>query len=49
MTTLASGNLAHDTQVLRALVKDAAHNFGTYATVSHPGGIAMGDTVEVLN
>ncbi len=49
MTTLASGNLGHDTRVLRALVKEAAHNFGTYATVAHPGGIALGDPVEVLS
>jgi uncharacterized protein YcbX len=48
MTTLPQGDLAKDPSVLRTIVSDAAQNLGVYATVTSPGRIAAGDTVELL-
>lgn len=47
MPTLAQRNLAEDPSVLRTIVRAAAQNLGVYATVTTPGRVAIGDTVEV--
>jgi uncharacterized protein YcbX len=48
MTTLAQPELEKDATVLRTIVRDADQNVGVYATITTPGQVKVGDTVEVL-
>ena len=48
MTTHAQGGLPKDPSVLRSIVKDADQNLGLYASVSKPGEVRVGDSVEVM-
>jgi uncharacterized protein YcbX len=47
MTTLPQGDLPKDPSVLRTIVRDAAQNFGSYATIVTPGEVAVGDDVRI--
>ncbi|HEX5726967.1 MAG TPA: MOSC N-terminal beta barrel domain-containing protein [Longimicrobiaceae bacterium] len=48
MTTHAQDGLPKDPSVLRAIVRDADQNLGTYARVARPGRVAVGDAVELV-
>ncbi len=48
MTTLAQPGLEKDATVLRTIVRDADQNIGIYASITTPGQIKVGDTVEVM-
>jgi len=48
MPTQAQPGLPKDPLVLRAIVREGDQNLGAYATVTTPGRIAVGDTVELL-
>jgi uncharacterized protein len=48
MTTHAQDGLPKDPSVLRSIVKDADQNLGLYASVSKPGEVRVGDSVEVM-
>ena len=47
MPTLEQDGLSKDPRVLRAIVREANQNLGSYATVSHGGAIAVGDEVRL--
>jgi uncharacterized protein YcbX len=47
MTTHAQKGLPKDPSVLRTIVKDTDQNLGTYSTVTRPGVIKVGDSVEI--
>ena len=48
MTTLAQPGIEKDPSVLRTIVRDADQNVGVYATITTPGQVKVGDTVEVM-
>jgi uncharacterized protein YcbX len=48
MPTLPQADLPKDPSVLRTIVRDAAQNFGAYATVTSPARLTVGDEVELL-
>ena len=48
MTTHAQDGLPKDPSVLRSIVKDADQNLGLYASVSDPGEVRVGDSVEIM-
>jgi uncharacterized protein len=48
MTTHAQDGLPKDPSVLRTIVKDADQNLGLYASVSKPGEVRIGDSMEVM-
>ena len=48
MTTREQGNLHFDKTILRTIVKEADQNVGVYAVVTQPGGIRIGDAVEII-
>jgi len=48
MTTNAQEGLAKDPSVLRTIVKEASQNLGTYASVTCPGRVLAGDSVELI-
>jgi uncharacterized protein len=48
MTMLAQADLPNDPTVLRTIVREAGQELGIYASVSHPGRVALGDLVELL-
>jgi hypothetical protein len=47
MTMQAQGDLPRDSTVLRTIVREAGQELGIYASVIHPGRVAVGDTVEL--
>jgi hypothetical protein len=47
MTMQAQGDLPRDPTVLRTIVREAGQELGIYASVIHPGRVAVGDTVEL--
>lgn len=49
MVTHGQDELPKDPGVMRALVKEAGGNLGVYATVEAPGGVKVGDAVELLD
>ncbi len=49
MTTLPFADLPHEPQIMRTLVREAGQNFGVYASVAEPGGVRVGDAVELLD
>lgn len=49
MTTLAQGDLAQDTDILRTAAQENQANVGVYASVLQGGTIRCGDTVEVVD
>jgi MOSC domain-containing protein YiiM len=44
---LAQANLPNDPSVLRTIVREAGQQLGIYASVIHPGRVAVGDVVEL--
>lgn len=48
MTMQAQDGLPKDPSVLRSIVKDANQNLGVYASVSKPGKVKAGDSVELV-
>ena len=48
MTTNAQTGLAKDNSVLRTIVKEANQNLGIYASVTSPGRVSEGDSVELI-
>jgi hypothetical protein len=48
MTMRSQPGLPDDPLVLRAIVRDADQNLGVYATVATPGGVRVGDPVELV-
>jgi uncharacterized protein YcbX len=48
MTMLAQADLPNDATVLRTIVREAGQQLGIYASVIHPGRVAVGDVVEWL-
>jgi len=49
MTMHAQRDLPKDPSILRSIVRDAAQNLGTYATVTTLANINKGDSVELLS
>jgi len=49
MITQPQGDLAKDPGVLRAVVKEADQNLGSYAVVLEPGAVRVGDEVVLLD
>jgi uncharacterized protein len=47
ITMLAQANLPNDPSVLRTIVREAGQQLGIYASVIHPGRVAVGDVVEL--
>jgi uncharacterized protein len=47
LTTRAQADLPKDLTVLRTIVREAGQQLGIYASVSHPGRVAVGDVVEL--
>lgn len=47
MTMQAQKEFPKDPSILRSIVKDANQNFGSYANVTKPGEVRVGDVVEV--
>jgi hypothetical protein len=47
MTTLEQAGLPKEPAILRAIVRDASQNLGSYATVAQPATIAVGDEVAL--
>jgi hypothetical protein len=48
MVTHGFDDLPQDSDLLRAIVRDAEQNLGIYASPSGPGSVALGDPVELL-
>ena len=48
MTMQAQAELANDPTVLRTIVREAGQQLGIYASVIHPGRVALDDVVELL-
>ena len=48
MTNHEQKDLPKDESVLRAIVKEAGKNLGTYANVMSPGAVKVGDVVELV-
>ena len=48
VTRRVDDDLPADRAVLRHIVRDLDQNVGVYATVTTPGTVRAGDTVEVL-
>jgi hypothetical protein len=48
MTNHAQAELPKDDSVLRTIAKEANTNLGTYANVSKPGAVKVGDLVELI-
>jgi MOSC domain-containing protein YiiM len=48
VTREVDDNVPADRAVLRHIVRDLDQNVGVYATVTVPGRVAVGDTVQVL-
>ncbi|NUM54319.1 MAG: MOSC domain-containing protein [Candidatus Hydrogenedentes bacterium] len=49
MTMHAQDGLPKDPSILRSIVRDAAQNFGIYATVVDGGRVQVGDSVEIIS
>jgi uncharacterized protein YcbX len=47
MTMQAQADLPNDPTVLRTIVREAGQELGIYASVIHPGRVALGDVVEL--
>jgi len=47
MTIQAQAGLEKDASILRTIVRDADQNLGVYASVTVPGGVKVGDKVEL--
>ncbi|MFN8545247.1 MAG: MOSC domain-containing protein [Candidatus Binatia bacterium] len=47
MPTQPQPGLSHDPTILRTIVRDAGQNVGLYLTVTEPGAVTEGDTVEL--
>jgi len=48
MTTHAQRDLRKEPAIMRTLVRAAQMNFGIGVTVTNPGAVRVGDTVEVV-
>ena len=48
ITMQAQADLPNDPSVLRTIVREAGQELGLYASVIHPGRVALGDVVELL-
>jgi uncharacterized protein YcbX len=48
MTNHAQADLPKDDSVLRSIAKEAGTNLGTYANVTKPGTVRIGDAVELI-
>jgi uncharacterized protein YcbX len=48
MITLPFADLPRDPGLMRTVVREANQNVGVYARVSRPGGVAVGDAVELV-
>jgi uncharacterized protein YcbX len=48
MTTHPQADLPKDSSILRSIVKDANQNLGIYASVSRPGDMKLGSSVELI-
>jgi uncharacterized protein YcbX len=49
MTTHAQADLPKDPSVLRTVVRSGGQSLGAYASVLVPGGVAVGDRVELID
>jgi hypothetical protein len=48
ITMQAQADLPNDPSILRTIVRETGQELGIYASIVHPGRIALGDVAELL-